>query len=174
MVFLAHLIQVVYVLLISPLRKIPGPFLAKFSPLWLRWVDLSGHRTTTIDRLHQRYGPTVLIGPSEISLNDIANVKELYGQLTTFMKAPVYETMTLPPYGIFGLRDKTAHGQRRKLLSHAFSQSNLQECEPLIKDQIFKLLRELEKSTGRPIDMLRWFRLTAFDVVGKIAAPLAW
>ena len=64
------------------------------------------------------------------------------------------------------MRDKTAHGQRRKLLSHAFSQSNLHECEPLIDQQVQKLLRVVQDSTGKPIDMLNWFRLTAFDVVG--------
>jgi cytochrome P450 len=127
---------VVHALLISPLRKVPGPLLARLSPLWLRSIDMSGTRTKTLHKLHEKYGNTVVIGPNEVTTNDISNVNELYGQQTTFIKAPVYESMTMPPFGIFGLRDRVAHGQRRKLLSHAFSQSNLQECEPLIRMQI--------------------------------------
>ena len=99
-------------------------------------------------------------------MNDISNVKEIYGQQTQFIKAPIYESMTQQPMGIFGLRDRAAHGQRRKLLSHAFSQSNLQECEPLIQQKLDKLIATMEKNAGLPLDMLKWFRLTAFDVVG--------
>ncbi|KIW99286.1 uncharacterized protein Z519_00949 [Cladophialophora bantiana CBS 173.52] len=160
--------KVVYALFFSPLRKIPGPFVARLTPLWLRFVDLAGNRTSTINRLHQRYGATVLIGPNEISLADISNVRELYGQGTSFMKAPVYESMTMPPNGVFSMRDKIQHSQRRRLLSHAFSQSNLQECEPLIQKQIENLLDVLRRNAGTPIDMLNWFRLTAFDVVGEL------
>lgn len=155
-----------YALFFSPLRKIPGPFLARLTPLWLRYIDFTGHRTTTLHELHQRYGSTVLIGPNEITVNDISNVKEIYGQQTQFIKAPIYESMTQQPMGIFGLRDRAAHGQRRKLLSHAFSQSNLQECEPLIQQKLDKLIATMEKNAGLPLDMLKWFRLTAFDVVG--------
>lgn len=132
---------------------------------------MSGTRTKTLHKLHERYGPTVVIGPNEVAVNDISNIKELYGQLTTFTKAPVYESMTMEPHGIFGLRDRVAHGQRRKLLSHAFSQSNLQECEPLIQKQLDKMLAAVQDSVGTPIDVFKWFRLAAFDVVGASPAP---
>ncbi len=135
--------------------------------MYLRVVDLLGDRTTTIHKLHQRYGTTILIGPNEISLSGISNVKDLYGQQTSFLKAPVYESLTLPPNGVFSMRDKTAHAQRRRLLSHAFSQSNLHECEPLIDQQIHKLVEVVRDSAGKPIDMLNWFRLAAFDIVGN-------
>lgn len=112
----------------------------------------------------------MLIGPDEISVSDIANVKDLYGQQTNFVKAPVYTSMSMPPLGIFSMRDKALHSQRRRLLSHAFSQSNLQDCEPLIHEQIQKLLKTLQQCLNQPIDMLNWFRLAAFDVVGRNAA----
>lgn len=158
--------QFLHALFLSLLREIPGPFLARLTPLWLRCVDIAGNRTSTIHKLHERYGSTVFIGPEEISLSDVSNTKDLYGQQTKFLKAPVYESMTLQPPGIFSLRDRTAHSQRRRLLSHAFSQSNLQDCEPLIHIQIDKLVQVLQDSAGRPVDMLTWFRLAAFDVVG--------
>jgi cytochrome P450 len=95
-------------------------------------------------------------------------VKELYGQQTSFLKAPVYETMSVKPLGIFSLRDKSEHSQRRRLLSHAFSQSNLFDCEPLIAQQIQKLMNQVERSLGKPLNMLLMFRLTAFDIVGEL------
>ena len=116
----------------------------------------------------EQYGPTVLVGPNEVSLSDISNVKDLYGQQTTFMKAPVYESLSMKPHGVFSLRNKTAHAQRRKLLSHAFAQSNLEDCEPLIQMHVQKLLGVVQRCKGTQIDMLNWFRLTAFDIVGIV------
>lgn len=129
-------------------------------------LDISGNRTSTIHKLHQRYGTAVRIGPSEVSFSNIESIKAIYGQQTSFMKAPVYETMSLPPLGIFSLIDRQAHSQRRKYLSHAFSQSNLLGTEPLIAQKVQKLVNKVQDGIGKPIDMLALFRLLAFDIVG--------
>lgn len=39
------------------LRKYPGPFVAKFSDIWLGWVSKNGHRSEVVHALHQKYGP---------------------------------------------------------------------------------------------------------------------
>ncbi len=119
---------------LSRLRNIPGPLLAKLTAKWLVFVDLVGDRTSTINELHRKCGSAVRIGPNEVSFSDIDCIKEIYGHQTVFMKAPVYVTMSMEPLGIFSMRDKYQHSQRRKLLSHTFSQSNLHESEPLISD----------------------------------------
>lgn len=130
--------------------------------------DLAGNRTSTIHRLHQKYGPSVRIGPREISYSNPEMIKELYGQQTTFMKAPIYDSFSIKPLGIFSMRDRAEHSQRRKLLSHAFSQSNLFNAEPLIKEQIGALLTHVANRLDKPLDMLSLFRIIAFDIVGKI------
>ena len=135
--------------------------------MWLLIVDLRGDRTSTIHKLHQRYGPAVVISPNEVSFSNVESVKEIYGQQTDFLKAPVYESLTLPPLGVFSLRDKALHSQRRRLLSHAFSQSNLRDSEPLIQEQILQLLQSIK--VDKAVDALSLFRLTAFDVVGMFA-----
>ena len=38
------------------LRSYPGPWLAKFSDVWLGWVALNGHRSDVIHEMHQKYG----------------------------------------------------------------------------------------------------------------------
>lgn len=136
------------------------------------FVDLAGNRTTTIHRLHQRYGPSVRIAPTEVCYSNSEMLKEIYGQQTAFMKAPVYDTMSLKPLGIFSMRVKSEHSQRRRLLSHAFSQSNLFSIEPTIKVIIQKLLSRVEGGLGTPLDMLSLFRLTAFDIVGMHSSSL--
>jgi hypothetical protein len=74
--------QIIRNVFLSPLRQIPGPFLAKVTPYWLIFVDLAGHRTTTLYRLHQRYGSMIRIGPNEVSYSNQDIIKEIYSQQT--------------------------------------------------------------------------------------------
>ncbi len=160
--------QISYNLFFSPLRKIPGHWLAKTTGGYLKWKELSGVRTKTIHEWHQKYGPAIRIGPNELSFSNVESVKEIYGQQTIFQKAPIYEHITLPPLGVFSLINKSAHSQRRRLLSHAFSQSNLLESEPLIRQHVHNLLEHISGRPEEPLDMLKCFRMIAFDIVGDL------
>src|SRR5438034_11714925 len=53
--------QFLYALFLSPLRRIPGPLLAKVTGNWLLLIELSGNRAKTVHKLHQKYGPVVQI-----------------------------------------------------------------------------------------------------------------
>ena len=154
--------------ILSPLKAIPGPFLASLTGFWLVFIDLGGKRTTTIHKLHQKYGQTVRIGPNEVSFSDPSAFSQIYAQQTVFMKAPAYNHMSVKPLGIFALQDKAAHAQRRSLLSHAFSQQSLENCLPLIREKIDLLLRTVERNKGKPLDMFLRFRLLALDIVGEL------
>lgn len=154
--------------LLSPLRHIPGPFLATLTDFWLIFTDLAGLRTTTIHQLHQKYGPTVRIGPNEVSFADASVIQEIYSQKTVFMKAPVYETMSVKPLGIFSLRNKADHSRRRSLLSHAFSHANLDATGPLIRARVERLIQVVGNSANGPLDVFMTFRLFALDVVREL------
>lgn len=153
---------------ISPLRDIPGPFFAKITQWWLIFTDLAGDRTTIIHKLHQKYGPAIRIGPNEVSFSNIESVKEIYGQATVYMKAPVYDTFSLPPLGIFSMRDKREHAQRRRLLAHAFSQANLHDTEPMIIEKIEQTVQNVQKRKDSAVNVLALFRSLALDVVGEL------
>lgn len=53
-VILAHFVP--YLLDPFGQRRIPGPFLAKFSDLWLGWTASQGHRSEVVHELHEKYG----------------------------------------------------------------------------------------------------------------------
>ncbi|KAH8688652.1 pisatin demethylase [Talaromyces proteolyticus] len=157
---------------LSPLASIPGPFLAKITSKWLILVEMSGNRTTTIHKLHNQYGPTVRVGPNEVSFADGNVIKELYGQSSDFMKAPVYDQFSQHPVGIFSMQNKAEHRERRKLLSHAFAQSNLLQIEPVIGDTVKQLLKKINGTMGQPTDALVLLRMFALDVVGNDTGEL--
>jgi hypothetical protein len=83
---------------------------------------------------------------------------------TPFMKAPVYDSMSVKPLGIFSLRDKKA---RRRVLSHAFSQSNAMACVALMQQHLQRLVGVVDQASGEAVDVFLLFRLFALGVVGK-------
>lgn len=70
----------------SPLKKIPGPFLAKFSNIW-RLVNHYGQtHIETQKRLHAKYGDVVRLGPTTVSVADPSLLKTIYNTRGTFLK----------------------------------------------------------------------------------------
>jgi benzoate 4-monooxygenase len=45
------------------LRSFPGPFLARFSDLWLGRVAQQGHRSEVVHRMHEKYGELHMVIP---------------------------------------------------------------------------------------------------------------
>lgn len=64
--------------LLSPLNKIPGPMLARYTSLILKWHEFKTNRTRYIHKLHLRYGPVVRIAPTEVAFASLGAVKEIY------------------------------------------------------------------------------------------------
>jgi cytochrome P450 len=133
---------------------------------------LAGSRTKTIHSLHEKYGKVVRIGPNEISFTDIGVINDILGLSSPFMKAPIYDSMSVKPPGVFSLRDKEQHRDRRRLLSHAFAQSNLYKTEPLILEHVRELLTKLDSDPEKPKDVWLLFRLLALDIVGAFSSRL--
>ena len=64
--------------LLSPLSRLPGPFLTRITSLPLIYQEFSSNRRLYIHSLHQKYGPVVRIGPNEVSFTSLDALKEIY------------------------------------------------------------------------------------------------
>lgn len=73
------------------LRRIPGPFIAKFSKIWLLITARRGKRYILVDEAHEKYGPVIRIQPNHISINDDRAIPLIYGHGNGFLKSYVYE-----------------------------------------------------------------------------------
>ncbi len=62
----------------SPLRPIPGPWYAKVSQAWPLAVEATGERHFYLHALHERYGPVVRIGPTEVSFASADATRDIY------------------------------------------------------------------------------------------------
>ena len=61
--------QYIVAYLSSPLQKLPGPFVAKFSNWWRFWNHYSKTHIETQQALHKKYGSAVRIGPNTVSIS---------------------------------------------------------------------------------------------------------
>lgn len=123
---LAFLIYHVYwILLSSPLAKIPGPKLFSLTSLRLSKEDFQGTRTRTIHCLHQQYGPAARISPNEVSFNTITVLRQIYGAGSPFGRpASFYRIFDI--YGqahLFTFYSSSDHATRKKLMSQMYSNS---------------------------------------------------
>ncbi|PQE21331.1 benzoate 4-monooxygenase cytochrome P450 protein [Rutstroemia sp. NJR-2017a WRK4] len=100
----------------SPLKKVPGPFLAKFSDLW-RLIDVyEGRAELTHCMLHEKYGPAVRIGPNTVSLSEPELIPKIYSSRSEFLKSDFY-TVNDSKAGkatiktVFGVQSNEVHAQ---------------------------------------------------------------
>lgn len=86
---------IIYYLLFHPLRKVPGPLLARVSETWrnIRYFRGTWHEDTLA--LHNRYGGVVRIAPNEISFVDEKGLKALYGHGKQIKKVGIPSSKTI-------------------------------------------------------------------------------
>lgn len=152
-----------------PLRKVPGPFLAKLTGKWLEYKDHSGIRTATLHKMHQKYGPVLRIAPDEVLFSDPAVIKEIYGYKGAYVKTAFYSGFEEPGRPVlFTIRDKMIHRDRRKLMAHAFTHSTITAAEPLVAEQVKKFMNRLKHQDGAAMNVYAWFRSLTLDVVSSL------
>jgi benzoate 4-monooxygenase len=68
------------------LCRVPGPFLAKFSNLWVGYSARRGKKFATVDSAHRKYGKVVRIGFNHVSIADERALNVVYGHGNGFLK----------------------------------------------------------------------------------------
>ncbi|GAO19175.1 uncharacterized protein UV8b_00540 [Ustilaginoidea virens] len=170
-----------YLVTNAPLRRIPAPFGAQFSNLWLLCVCRRGHRFRTVDRCHAKLGKLLRIQPNHVSVADDDAIPAIYGHGNGFLKSDFYDAFVSIRRGLFSTRDRVEHSRKRKIISHTFSGRSVLEFEPYIQQnmalfvqQLDRLIQQSPHRTGAGqnearIDILPWFNFLAFDVIGDLA-----
>ncbi|PVI00852.1 cytochrome P450 [Periconia macrospinosa] len=159
----------IYARFFDPLRDIPGPFLARWSRLWLIYHSRKGDMHTTMINLHQKHGKLVRTGPNEVSTADPESINPIYGARTRFRKSPWYSvSQGHRKFDLFAERDEKIHGAQRRLVNSIYTVENMKKVEPSVNTVIALLLDKLSELGTEPTDMGMWARLFAFDVIGQV------
>lgn len=169
--------SLVYNLLISPLRSVPGPKLWATSQIFYTRAVLSGRGHKTILELHKKYGDIVRVAPAQVSFagpyvwKDVYGHRRSSGQLEN-NKDPV--TFKMQGNGLIGAISTAEHARQRRILSHAFSAQSMLDQQPLIQGYVDLLVAKLKQASRRhgaavPVDIVKWYNLTTFDVIGDLS-----
>ncbi|KAF2159886.1 hypothetical protein M409DRAFT_60477 [Zasmidium cellare ATCC 36951] len=163
-----------YLHLNSPLRSVPGPFLARFSRLWY-FLSTYGGRFQHIEAaLHAKHGKIVRLAPNLYSISDPSAIATIYKRRQgdgQFRKSDSYASWEVPGQpNVFSGRDVTVHANTRKKLTSAYTMSAMATYEAFVDNSVAVLCRRLEEASikGTNIDLAWWLQCFAFDVIGEI------
>ncbi|PYH70638.1 cytochrome P450 [Aspergillus vadensis CBS 113365] len=165
---LYSLLSIIHTLYLHPLRHIPGPKSWIILPLFRHISAVRGRLDADIHRFHEEYGPVVRVTHNEVSFITTEAWNKIYGH--GHRELPKVTSSAANPRDI--VSSNTAdHNRFRKALSHAFSSKGLQAQEPLINSYVDKLITRLRgiAESQLPADMVKWYNLTTFDIIGDLA-----
>lgn len=151
-----------------PLQSFPGPFWARITSLWFCTQIENADAHKKMLALHSTYGPFVRIGSSDLSITDPRGVQAVYGQGSACRKGSWYDE-DWPRSSLHTTRDHAWHKQRRRIWSLAFSDKALRGYEPRIRRHNERLLSQMMKLSGQPVNVSHWFNFYSFDVMGDLA-----
>jgi len=157
------LAYVVYQTTFHPLAKVPGPFWAKLSRLWMVRRSRDGDMHRRMIALHERLGPLVRTGPNEVSVSDPNAIKQIYGAGSRYRKSDWYSVWQgHRKFDLFPERNQRLHGQQKKLVSRPYAMESLKDLEPYVDKTLKGFLSELDQKVGQVIDMGNYVQLFAF------------
>ncbi|KAF2152840.1 cytochrome P450 [Myriangium duriaei CBS 260.36] len=177
-VWLAWTVRVAY---LTRLRSVPGPFLAKFTRLWIVSKVAQGQSHHFYRKLHAKYGPVVRIAPDKVILADVVAASSLYSVGTQFYKSDYYKAFgiemaqsPLPDMpnptilNLFSTRDLDYHRRVKSAIAPAYAIASLKQMEPFVDTCAELFVEQMRKRSGEVIDIGSWLQYYAFDVIGMI------
>ncbi|KXT14609.1 hypothetical protein AC579_3660 [Pseudocercospora musae] len=161
----------------TPLKDIPGPFLARFTRLWFFRSIWNGHAHLDNIALHRKYAkngyfaPIVRLGPNMYSIS--RPDKTVYGIGSKMPKTSWYEGWKHPSperWTMFPDRNIQRHAETRRKFQSMYSMSSLLHYEEYVESgqDVFKTRLEEMVQDGRTVDFHHWLQCYAFDVIGNI------
>ncbi|OCK75144.1 cytochrome P450 [Lepidopterella palustris CBS 459.81] len=185
---LAILLVIIYRLTLHPLSRYPGPFLARITDIHLAYHAWKGDRHLELWRSHLKYGSIVRVGPNDLSINTVSGLKTIYGFRANVRKSDFYTAFPANKntYNTHSSIDKTVHARKRRVLSHAFSDSAVKSLERYILANVRTACRILgeraheggnggmtvgdgvEKKWTQGLNMANWCNWLVFDIMGDL------
>ena len=158
------LLWIIYARWFHPLRNVPGPWLASVSRLWILYVTWRGDMDHVQRELHQKYGSLIRVAPNECICSDPDAIKKIYRA-----KNPLTKTDFYPPWGngaiskhpdSFSVTDERLHVERRRIVNHVYSLSNVLQSEQYIDECSTLFIKRLGSlaDSGTTLDLGEWLQ----------------
>lgn len=158
---------VIYCRTWHPLAKIPGPFLASISRLWVMHQTYQGKMDIIQRALHDKYGPLIRIAPNEIACASPQAIPLIYRTQNPIPKTdfyPVWGNKSFSKYpDHFSVVDEKLHSQRRRIVNHVYSLSNVLQSERYIDECSKLFLQRMGEYSDMDqiVDLGQWLQMCA-------------
>ncbi|KAI2616232.1 putative cytochrome P450 [Hypoxylon sp. NC1633] len=160
-----------YVVLSSPIAKLPGPWYTVWTDVILKYNVIKGRRPRWVHELHEKYGMVVRISPNEVSIQDLSAVERIYQIKGEFLKSSWYKTFIPGVQNVFNTTDVNYHRRHRKFLASEISESGLAIHRPTVDSRVRLTIQRMaeEMEERGATDVYRWFLYMATDVIGELS-----
>ncbi|KAF7519363.1 hypothetical protein G7054_g13113 [Neopestalotiopsis clavispora] len=160
-----------YTVLSSPMAKLPGDWITKFTDIPFRYNTVKGRRPKWVQSLHEKYGPIVRISPTEASFQDVTTTREMYRVKGEYLKGEFYDKLANGQVSVFSTRDTGIHKRQRRLLSSEMSESSLQKHLPVVETKVRLAIQRMQEEMQQrnTTDVFHWFLSMATDVIGELS-----
>ncbi|KAI1187545.1 cytochrome P450 [Nemania serpens] len=161
-----------YRLLLHPLSKYPGPFVAKLTEGYAGFYAGLQRLHLVTQQNHQKYGNVVRIAPNRLVFNSAQALQDIYNN-ERVVKSHVY-LVTLGFTGtinVFSAIDRVTHRSKRKLIGAGVSERAMREFEPTMASQIDIFLKQIVESSRKSeaVNMSTRCKRLTMDVIGLLA-----
>ncbi|KAL1796229.1 hypothetical protein ACET3X_004769 [Alternaria dauci] len=168
---------VIYGCYLHPLAHVPGPFLAKFSPIWGMRALYRMKFNSELQALHQKYGPVVRVAPNEVSFATLEAETTIYAKQEDgrFSKAGTFLTLfsdlVLNAPTLITIPDPALHKRLHKVIQQAFTPQALASQEPIQNLHIERAIPEFDEIAmkGFEIDLADKLETMFWEIIGDLA-----
>ncbi|KAI0902840.1 cytochrome P450 [Ustulina deusta] len=160
-----------YLILLHPLRKYPGPLLAKLSDWFAGFHAFKKDLHLEIFQSHQKYGPVVRLAPNRLVFNTVEAFQDIY-QNGRVSKAYTYgNSVRNNVDNVFTARDKDVHRAKRKMIAPALTERAVKSFEPSLMGHVATYLRQVLEASknSEPLNMTEKARHLALDIVTELS-----
>ncbi|KAH7319357.1 benzoate 4-monooxygenase cytochrome P450 [Rhexocercosporidium sp. MPI-PUGE-AT-0058] len=162
-------LYLVYTREVTPLRKIPGPFMASLSKFWIVNKQRGFKRPLVDINLHKKYGPIVRVAPNEVMVSSPKSFRTIYGAGSHFPKGEWYigtgDCGWSGPDNLDLLSEKNMEKYRaqRRAVGPAYSENYMRDIEKNLDSIIAKNIGIMRQRAGQSVDLDIFFNMFASD-----------
>ncbi|KAH7403319.1 benzoate 4-monooxygenase cytochrome P450 [Cadophora sp. MPI-SDFR-AT-0126] len=163
------ILYLIYTREFTPLRNVPGPFLASITKLWIVNKQRSFKRHEVDMELHRNYGLIVRVAPNEVMVSSPKAFRTIYGAGSGFKKGQWYIGVSdcgwSGPDSLDLLSEMNMEKYRaqRRALGPAYTESFMRDIESNLDAAITKNIGIMHQRGGQSVDLDIFLNMFASD-----------
>ncbi|KAL8298947.1 hypothetical protein RB600_003469 [Gaeumannomyces tritici] len=167
------------------LRHFDGPWLGRFSSLWMLSQIPKNQQGRVYEEVMRKYnpdGPFVRVGPNDLVTNSPDMLRRMGGARSAYKRSSWYRAVKFNPYGdsMLSLMDTAAHDRLKAKMAFAYGGKEVPGVEGLVDEQLAKLVDLIRRKyisdekvvaggAFKPMNLNDVISFFTLDTIGRLA-----